>query len=327
MKVKENFESIIENLSVLRYIIQYNSKRGHTDINNYAENFYMEILNKVYDWELKNLNSTKFNHPGIDLGDKKKKIAVQITSTSSKAKIDHTLSKIKEHKLENHYDTLYILIITEKKNHEIEDGHTIKFDTTKNLIDTNDLLADIESLGHNKIEEISKFISQQTDYVKKSTAINGSIFFNSASFHGVKHQNLKKIYNYYEIVDLPIEDIQETLLPSISKLYECLGGLSQSFRKAFLFLILKSVEGKMGTNNWASMIENDLGLSRQNASSVVDELEKNKLAFDDEDQPSQLNLYDEEFWFTIEDMIDKNFLKEDEIYELVVNRNFSVLDQ
>jgi hypothetical protein len=54
---KESFESIKERLEILAYSI---SNSGNLNFNHsavYAENFYRDLLNLVYGWDLKNANS------------------------------------------------------------------------------------------------------------------------------------------------------------------------------------------------------------------------------------------------------------------------------
>lgn len=51
-----------------------------------------DLLNLTYDYELENLNREKMNYPGIDLGDRYNRVAVQITSESDREKIEKTIS-------------------------------------------------------------------------------------------------------------------------------------------------------------------------------------------------------------------------------------------
>lgn len=328
MKTKLNIENIIQNLSVLRYIIHYNSSLGHTDLNKHAENFYMEILNKAYGWKLINLNEEKKNHPAIDLGDKKNKIAVQVTSTSTKQKIDDTLDKIKSHGYDNTYDTLYILIITEKKDHKITKERKINFNPEKNLISIDDVIGTISSLGHREIQDISDFISEQINFVKNETALKGSIFDNSSSFQGKKYQNMEVVYNYYEKENFPTNNILKTLKPFIDDLYRKLDKISQKFRQSFLFFITKMRNCELSIENWATMIEKDLAISREVIGSIIEEFEINNLAYDDEGQPRKLYISksQQDGWLTIIDMYEKEYLTSADLENLIVHRDFSVLD-
>lgn len=59
-----------------------------------AENTLMELLNRVYGWNLVNANSISQNYAGVDLIDEARQIAVQVTSTRTPEKVRHTLAEV-----------------------------------------------------------------------------------------------------------------------------------------------------------------------------------------------------------------------------------------
>jgi len=70
--------------------------RGKSNILNYhvhSENFYRDLLNILFDWELENLNATKQNVEALDLVDHLNKIAIQVSATTTKAKVESALKK------------------------------------------------------------------------------------------------------------------------------------------------------------------------------------------------------------------------------------------
>ena len=62
------------------YSIKLNNSINLTDANIQAEDVVCGLLNRVYGWNLSNLNNLKKNYPGVDLGDFNTKTAVQVTS-------------------------------------------------------------------------------------------------------------------------------------------------------------------------------------------------------------------------------------------------------
>jgi len=56
------------------------------------------------------MDKVRANYPAIDLGDAKRKVAYQITTEKRANKIQSTLDKFIQHKLNETYDTLKILI-------------------------------------------------------------------------------------------------------------------------------------------------------------------------------------------------------------------------
>ena len=79
------------------------------------ENVGIPLLGEVYGCRrLENLNlTTGLNYPGIDLGDKSARVAIQVTSTPGSDKIKATLTKFVEYKLYRDCDRLIVYILTE----------------------------------------------------------------------------------------------------------------------------------------------------------------------------------------------------------------------
>ena len=84
------------------------SNLGSTNV--VAETILCGLLNRMYDWNLVNANSISQNYPGVDLIDERNNIAVQVTSTCTKAKIQNTLEKVG--KLGVTFARLIILLIS-----------------------------------------------------------------------------------------------------------------------------------------------------------------------------------------------------------------------
>ena len=66
------------------------------DIHTHVENFAKEVLNRVLNLGLSNLNAEHSNNPGLDLGDATKGWAFQVTADKSGAKVKETLENIDE---------------------------------------------------------------------------------------------------------------------------------------------------------------------------------------------------------------------------------------
>ena len=86
------------------------SNLGSTNVA--AETILCGLLNRMYGWNLVNANSISQNYPGVDLIDEGKNIAVQVTSTCTKAKIQNTLEKAG--KLGVTFSRLIILLISDE---------------------------------------------------------------------------------------------------------------------------------------------------------------------------------------------------------------------
>ena len=87
------FNYIEEKLNTLSYRISVRGKINLLDLNIYSETFFAELMNHLFGYDLMNINVIKQNTEGIDLIDKKNKIIVQVSATSTKRKVENSLAK------------------------------------------------------------------------------------------------------------------------------------------------------------------------------------------------------------------------------------------
>ena len=133
------------------------------DINLVAEDFYAQLLNKIYGYNLCNLNAYEKNAPAIDLGDKVIRLSIQVTSDNDSEKIKKTIKKFIEHKQYSTYDRLVVLILTKKKNYstDFDTQDIFSFDKRKDIIDYTDLIKDIKLKDTTALREISQFLENE----------------------------------------------------------------------------------------------------------------------------------------------------------------------
>ena len=80
-------------LSTLCTRVELRGKLNILDFHLHAEDFYMNFLNALFGFSLRNMNQITQNAEGIDLIDAINKLVLQVSSTASKAKIESALSK------------------------------------------------------------------------------------------------------------------------------------------------------------------------------------------------------------------------------------------
>lgn len=107
------------------------NKNNRFDINRDAELFYKPILNIIFDAEFEVLEYSEKNTPGVDLGCKKQKLAVQVTSETGNSKIKNSIEKFIKYKFYNEYDKFYILYIGREIDFHIRDLDLSKFITNE----------------------------------------------------------------------------------------------------------------------------------------------------------------------------------------------------
>lgn len=169
MNREDNFAKSTSLLARLAHEIKVKNAAGLFDINRIAEDFYVPILSVLYDWpELKNQNVVAYNFPAVDLGCEASKVSIQVTSDASSGKIAETLRLFKEHELKNLFDTVYVLVLTEKqgtysskKLKEQIAELPIAFEPDNNIIDYRDLAARLGALDSQKIQAITEILTNE----------------------------------------------------------------------------------------------------------------------------------------------------------------------
>lgn len=136
-------------LSGLVTQMEGNSAMGLTDLPVLAEGVVLGLFRELWDLpNLRNLNATEQkNYPGIDLADSGKRVAVQVTATSTLDKVKDTVKTFLAHGLEKHYDTLLIYVLTRKQGsysgraiEALLQGRLV-FNAEEHVLDYKDLLS------------------------------------------------------------------------------------------------------------------------------------------------------------------------------------------
>lgn len=154
---------ITDALGTLSYQVEYRNTINLYDINIISEDFYKNLLNKVFGYNLINLNTIEKNTSAIDLGDRKQRIAIQVTSDNTSTKIKKTIDKFLEYNLYDDYDTLFILILTKKKSYTaiFETQGKINFDSSKHIIDCKDVIKHLNENPTADLKIIADFLQEE----------------------------------------------------------------------------------------------------------------------------------------------------------------------
>ncbi|MFN8339289.1 MAG: SMEK domain-containing protein [Saprospiraceae bacterium] len=89
--------------------IKYKNAAGYTDLNKDLEGWLGPIFNIYFEAEF--VTEKSINAPAIDLADRKKAIAIQITSTSSNNKIKKTLIQVYKNNYHREFNNIYLLFL------------------------------------------------------------------------------------------------------------------------------------------------------------------------------------------------------------------------
>lgn len=157
------FDDIEERLQTLSTRIKAKGRLNLLDIHNHSENFYLHFFNLIYDYELENLNHENLNVPSIDLLDKKNKIIIQVSATSTKQKIESSLSKDLLKKFSG-YTFKFISISEDASNlrtKKYQNPYDIIFTPKSDIYDIGSILNDIRIKEIDEIKEIHDFIKKE----------------------------------------------------------------------------------------------------------------------------------------------------------------------
>jgi len=159
---------LVDDLSNLAYQINTRNKLGQFDLTKICEDFVREVINITYGFNLKNLNSSRSNNPGLDLGDTEEKIAIQVTSQKSSTKVNATLEAINDEQKKS-YKRIVIFILGHKQSSYSINKDLAKkcnFEDTKDIWDIDTLLKEVVILDIDKLDMIYNLFSKEFRTVK-----------------------------------------------------------------------------------------------------------------------------------------------------------------
>lgn len=97
-------------LGILEGEINTQLQNGRMDIMHKAEMICQELLNHIFDYQLKAFNYTRGNYATVDLADSAHSVAVQVTAVRTGRKIQQTIDLFRKHGLHHEFKTLIIFI-------------------------------------------------------------------------------------------------------------------------------------------------------------------------------------------------------------------------
>lgn len=218
------FDNISRTLAITRYDIEQHQLVNDQSLNIHGENWFRDIFNFVYSNNFfvnANIETKTGNASAVDLIDKDKELAYQITTTRTKEKVEDTLKKIKT--TEYKYYTLKIFFLLEKSKFKKDTKQYFKNEYNINiqdyLVDYTDLLKDIEALETDKIIELNKKL-----FIKSAEKYTDNIVLDLIFKHLLKEKKnvvIDYMDNDFGTVDtnskLSLNEINEKISAEIKK--------------------------------------------------------------------------------------------------------------
>lgn len=156
---------IVNRLSGLASSVELRGLLNLLDLHVISEDFYVDLLNLIYGWKLRNANSLQQNAPGIDLVDDSNRILAQVTGTSTKGKIDHSLKEIPEKYTGYHFYFVPIVIdAKEQRKYKYNPPHEVVFNPKTDILDIHFIANKIKGMPNiADIDTIAMFIKNNIE--------------------------------------------------------------------------------------------------------------------------------------------------------------------
>lgn len=168
------------------------------DINVNAENFFCDLLKKLYGWNLINVNEKRINEPGIDLADVTLKMIIQVSATATPQKIQHSFEKADKKKF-HAYNFKFLFLtddVSKLKKQPIKGPNDFCFDPMSDILDINTILASFHSCCIEKKKEIWNIVKEHLhpclEPVAKPTALAETVKILSAEMEQL-FDNVNKV--------------------------------------------------------------------------------------------------------------------------------------
>ncbi|MGR1254556.1 SMEK domain-containing protein [Aeromonas veronii] len=243
---------IIDELTAVSQQVKSRSGLQLFDLNRYLEDFFKDILNIVYGYNLNNLNEDRSNNPGLDLGDKKAKVAFQVTATKTSAKVNKTLEKAATQA--NEFSKIFVLILVDKQSsYSLEEALTKPFGfvAEEHILDLNDVLKQVLSLSIGQLQSLHELVNKEVARIKIELEVpdkNGKYQTNIDRFiEKIPHERFEGIRSYYKYLEEEEEknenstyDIsQEDVEKDFKRFIKVLKKLPRISRQFYAFLLTR----------------------------------------------------------------------------------------
>ena len=121
------------------------------------------MMNIIFSYNLRNLNAVIQNAEGIDLVDDVNKIIMQVSATSTKQKVEKSLSKKKLNEYKD-YHFRFIAIIEDAnklRSETYKNPYNVAFDPQNDIIDISYILKIINNMSIDGIRNLYDFIRKE----------------------------------------------------------------------------------------------------------------------------------------------------------------------
>jgi hypothetical protein len=168
LKREAYLRHIADSLGILEFAVTNRGVLRLFDLNVVAESFFAHVLNVIYGLNLQNLNDER-SMPGLDLGDESAKVAFQVSSESSHAKLQKTIDKVIHWELYKKYfykkySSIRVLVIGKKQKlyrKPFDTQGLFSFLPSNDVVDIRDLVQELQRLTTPQLEQLHGIIRRE----------------------------------------------------------------------------------------------------------------------------------------------------------------------
>ncbi|WP_407355707.1 ABC-three component system protein [Methanolobus sp. WCC5] len=201
---KKYFDYIEEKLHTLSRRIESRGKLNLLDIHGFSEDFYAQFFSLLYGYDLVNLNEKQSNVAAIDLVDKHNKIIIQVSATSTKQKIESSLSKaiLKDY---SDYNFKFISISKDSsalRSKKYKNPHNINFAPDNDIYDIASILKSIKNMDLDGLDAVYLFIKKELGSNVDRVQLDSNL---AVMINFLAKENLDKIDNTISVNSFEID--------------------------------------------------------------------------------------------------------------------------
>lgn len=224
-KRKALLNKIARIISFYAATIQSNVESGRTDILIDAEKICCSLLNITFGFELKLLNQSKRNFPAIDMADEQRRVAVQVTSSNTRAKVQNTLNSFLEHGLNDQYNTLLVFILVAAPKFRQRVDFSVPGGMELRVMTFFDLIRELENVKRERLEEVAWYLEETIGTDKAGSSADAVPATVSTDVIKSLTKNARQVFNFAgflpeaglerNVFEYGLEPLQRKALPDL----------------------------------------------------------------------------------------------------------------
>lgn len=201
------YNYIAEKIETLSARIKTGGKLNLLGLNIHSETFFRDLINLIYDYNLKPANKGKANYEAIDLIDLDNKLVIQVTATASTTKVNDTLKRDKIKELAESGHNLKFVFISDHadnlRKRTYINMHSIKFEPSTDILDKASILEAILQLEVAKLVEVYDLVKNELGENPDATNLNSNLV---SIINYLASKDLNEVKNIIELNDYGIEE-------------------------------------------------------------------------------------------------------------------------